>query len=328
MRIVLAPTEIAGQIGMLCYGLRKLGLQVGGYNWFHSYIGYKKHIINTDAYELAKLLDPLIHFCDIFHFHNGNTILADHSDVPMIKRSGKKMVMQHWGNDVRTEKRGALLNPYRLPPGYFSDRKIHKRLTFFSEYIKTAIVQDYEVYPHVQDYYRHVHVLPLACDVSSIEAAYPNVGTVEPIIIHAPTDRDFKGSVYIEHALTMLSEHKFKFTYQPVEKMSHEAAMQAYRSADIIIDQVLCGSYGMLSVEAMAMGKVVVAFIRDDVLAKLPSDLPIVNARPETLYATLEHLIRHPELRRELGIAGRQYVEKYHDVIPVARKLIAIYEQL
>lgn len=47
--------------------------------------------------------------------------------------------------------------------------------------------------------------------------------------------------------------------------MPHAEAQRWYLQADIIVDQVFCGTYGLLSVEAMAMGKPVVTYIRDDV---------------------------------------------------------------
>jgi len=54
MQIIHAPTEIAGQMGILCEGLRTKGHYASGYNWFNSYLQYKGKIINTDAYELSN----------------------------------------------------------------------------------------------------------------------------------------------------------------------------------------------------------------------------------------------------------------------------------
>src|SRR5690606_28817416 len=118
-------------------------------------------------------------------------------------------------------------NPYAVPPSYFSDDVIHSRLLFFGKHIKHAIVQDYELYPHVRDYYERVHVLPLACRTDQIPYAYPSVRNREPIVIHAPTNREFKGSEHVERAVADLKGH-VSFRYQAVERMSHELAMKAY----------------------------------------------------------------------------------------------------
>lgn len=327
MQIIHAPTEIAGQIGILCEGLRLKGYHTSGYNWFNSYLQYRGKIINTDAYELSKLINTLDKCSDIIHFHNGDTFSLEFKDIPYLYEAGKKIVMHHWGSDVRTQGKTRLLNPYALPNSYFSDEEIHNKLSFLSKYIDTAIVQDYEVYPHVKEYYKNVHVLPLACKMNDLPISYPNNDKKICKIIHAPTDRNFKGSVYVEAAIYKLQQNN-TFIYQAIENMSHREALQAYTEADIVVDQLLCGSYGMLSVEAMAMGKVVVAFIRDDIRKQFPADLPIVNSKPETLHEVLGELINHPDVLAEIGRASREYVMKYHEMGVVTDQLGKIYQQL
>jgi len=327
MKIVHAPTEIAGQMGILCKELRKKGHAVAGYNCFHTYLSYKGDIINTDAWELLKELDFLINNTDIFHFHNANTFLQNFEDLPLLKEKRKKMVMHHWGSDVRTVEMVKKLNPYPLEPTYYTDDEIHKQLTTISKYIDTAIVQDYEAYHYVKDYYKNVFVLPLACNINDFKLSIPKRTNDNPLIVHAPTNRKFKGSHYVEKAIKKI-QNKAKFTYQIIEKMSHQQAVSNYLKADIIVDQLLCGTYGMFSVEAMAMGKPVVAFIREDVRQKFPKDLPIVQATPETLADVLLELIQNPKRRHDLGEAGRRYITKYHSAEHVTDELLKIYQKL
>lgn len=327
MKIVHAPTEIAGQMGIICKELRKKGHHATGYNSFHTYLNYKGDIINTDAFEILKELEFLVNNTDIFHFHNANTFMPEFADLSLIKEKGKKMVMHHWGSDVRSVRMVRKLNPYQLPPTYYTDLQIDRQLKQLTKYIDTAIVQDYEAYPYVKDYYKKVFVLPLACNVEDFEVSYPSISNHKPTIIHAPTNRSFKGSDYVKLAIKKI-QGKADFNYQMVEKMSHEKALAIYKNADIIIDQLLCGTYGMFSVEAMAMGKPVVAFIRDDVRKKFPASLPIVQATPETLDDVLLKLIKNPKRRHELGKEGRRYVKMYHSAERVTNELLKIYNQL
>ncbi len=329
MQIIHAPTEIAGQMGILCEGLRAKGHYASGYNWFNSYLQYNGKILSTDAYELFKLINDLDKNIDIIHFYNGNTFMLANTDLPFFAKHGKKMIMHHWGNDVRSQAKVRALNPYALPSSYYTDQQIHNSLSFISSYIDTAIVQDYEVYPYVKDYYKKVHVLPLACKVNEIPVAYPDANKKVFKIIHAPTNRNFKGSVYVDAGIIKLRQyHPDKFIYQAIENMSHKEAMKAYMEADIIIDQLLCGSYGMLSVEAMAMGKVVVAYIRDDVKQQFPADLPIVTSKPEAVYETLVGLVCNPERLASIGRASREYAMRYHEIGNVVDRLCNIYSQL
>jgi glycosyltransferase involved in cell wall biosynthesis len=56
--------------------------------------------------------------------------------------------------------------------------------------------------------------------------------------------------------------------------------------------------------------------------------LPIVPATKDTLVDALRPLVESPARRRELGAAGRAYVEQVHDVDRVAGRLIDIYRSL
>jgi glycosyltransferase involved in cell wall biosynthesis len=53
-----------------------------------------------------------------------------------------------------------------------------------------------------------------------------------------------------------------------------------------------------------------------------------MSANPDQIYDTLKELIRNPVLRNVIGKRGRAYVEKYHSLKAVTRKLIQIYDQL
>ena len=334
-RIVHAPLEIAGQIGLLCEGLRARGHTATGYNFFPNYLDYRK-VINTDAYELARLLEHAMEYYDIFHFHNSYTFLEHYRDVEWISRAGKRMIMHHRGNDVRFRSRsaawGGYVNPYVNAQCSFSDELIDRNLQFFAEHMEAAIVQDNELLPYVKDYYEQrgkpVYVLPRLIGLDGYEPVFGGSESSDPpLVVHAPTQREFKGTAYIRAAVEQVSRD-VPLRFKLVEGVSHAEAMDIYREADIIIDQVLCGAYGNLSVEAMALGKPVVCYIRPDLYGKYPPGLPIVPANPDTLYTALSELARSRELRLQLGKQGRSYVEKHHEASAVVGQLLSIYDSI
>jgi len=327
MRILHGVIEIAGQMGILSGALKRRGHISVGYNTFHTYLGYKEHLINTVGWELEKVSHHLINFFDIFHFHYASSLMTNYADLPLIKAKGKKMIMHHWGNDVRFHDQARVNNPYVYTGDSLPNEVMHQKLASISPYIREAIVQDYEVLPYVEPYYDKVHVLPIAIELAPFVPHYPSEYKQQPLILHAPTNPAFKGTEHVERALLRL-KGEFDFQYRRIENMNHQQARQLYQEADIIIDQILCGSYGLLSVESMALGKPVVAYIRGDLVSRFPADLPIVNANPDTIYEQVKRLLQQPHLRRQLGIQGRQYVEKYHDSNVVAEKLIGIYQNL
>ncbi|MDX8288571.1 glycosyltransferase family 1 protein [Metabacillus indicus] len=333
IKIMHAPVEIAGQVGLISSQLRKYGYQSGAYNFFISYLNYKQ-TFNTDAFELMEIFENSFDHYDIYHLHNGYSFMDSYKDLELLKQAGKKIIMHHRGNDVRAPKlarKGANYeNPYVNTEASHDEEKIHNSLQLFAEVADAAIVQDHELYEYVKDYYharkKKVYILPRLIETDKYVPAYP-AKTKKPLIVHAPTLPKFKGTEQIEETIEKLKT-KFSFDYIRVEKMSHEEAVAVYQRADIVIDQILCGAYGNLSVEAMALGKPVVCYIRPDIKANLPQSLPIVSANPDTLYQELKGLLKNTDRFKELGMAGRKYVERYHEASVVMPFLLDIYKEV
>lgn len=280
--------------------------------------------MNTDMFEMSGMFEHASQFFDLFHYHYGLSIFPQFRDIELLHELGKPMVMHHWGNDVRFESIAKRHNRYVNTEDSPEEEKIDQALQTLSRYISDAIVQDYEVLPYVEPYYERVHVIPIALDIKQFTPVYPQLNKKMPMVIHAPTNTDFKGTNDIEKAIRQLKQER-SFQYVRVEKMSHEEAVKLYQQADIIIDQILCGSFGLLSVEAMAYGKPVIAYIREDLAARSDTP-PIHNANPDTIYDVLKLLLDDPELRLSSGVAGRKYAEQHHDGDVVVKQLLDVYQ--
>jgi len=328
VKVLHGPVEIASQMGNLCAALRRRGVKASAYNTFHTYLGYRDNVYNTDPYELEWLFPSALKHFDLFHFHYAATLLPDYADLPILRAAGKPMVMHHWGNDVRFHDLAREKTPYVYTGDSPPNEEIRRRLAILSRHISFAIVQDYEVYPYVAPFYEKVFILPLALDVRAVKPRYPDAQRKVPLLIHAPTNPRFKGTEHIEAAIGRLHGEGVRFRYFRIEKTDNREAIRLYRMADVIIDQILCGSYGMLAVESMSLGKPVVGFVREDLLPLFPEEPPIVNTNPDTIGDVLRELIAEPRLRREKGLEGRRYVEKHHDLEPVSAQLLAIYKEM
>lgn len=326
-RILFSPIEIAGQMGQFVTGLRKMGHKALGLNTFITYLNYKSHILNGDLTEVLRKYEEEKDEYDIFHYFFNSSLQSGFSDVSQLKKLGKKFVMHHWGNDVRLKVKAQQINPFLYDPcNPLSDKEIVEQLKIGSSLIKTAIIQDFELYDFVKDYYPNIFILPLAFDVTGTIPNFPSIEEKIPLIIHAPTQPTFKGTAIIETTLDVLKTNGYLFKYKRIEQMSHEEALKYYNKADIIIDQILVGTYGTFAVEAMALGKPVVAYIRDDLVSKFPSNLPIVSASPLTLYQALIPLLSDSKLRFDTGVQSRLYAEERHDLSKVIPQLLQIYD--
>jgi glycosyltransferase involved in cell wall biosynthesis len=148
-----------------------------------------------------------------------------------------------------------------------------------------------------------------------------------PLVVHAPSNREKKGTRYVIEACEQLDVE-----LDIVEGVPHEEARDRYRRADIVVDQLNAGWYGLFAIEAMALGKPVVTFLHEDAVARTEdafgTTVPVVSAAADTLAAHLRPLVEDAAYRRRVGAASRAYVERVHDVEQVADRLLDIYARL
>ena len=109
--------------------------------------------------------------------------------------------------------------------------------------------------------------------ISTGQNKQPGIVTVA----HAPSNRKIKGTQYLIDAIDALKKEGVPVELFLVEGMSYEEALYISANADIIVDQLLIGSYGQYSVEMMALGKPVICYIRNDLIKHYPPGLPIIN---------------------------------------------------
>ncbi|WP_233504289.1 glycosyltransferase family protein [Xylophilus ampelinus] len=149
-------------------------------------------------------------------------------------------------------------------------------------------------------------------------------------IVHAPNHRMFKGTRFIEAAVSELSAEGLAVELVLVERIPNEHALKIYQTADIIVDQVMVGFHGFFALEAMAMSKPVVCFIRDPAryLIDVKSS-PIINASPDDIKAVLRKWVKASRSERlDRGRQGRNFIEKHYSMDAFAKRLDTAYTEL
>jgi glycosyltransferase involved in cell wall biosynthesis len=135
------------------------------------------------------------------------------------------------------------------------------------------------------------------------------------VVVHAPNHRRIKGTEFLEGAVADLQAEGLRIRLDVLERRSNEEVRAAVLASDIVADQFL-GGYGLFALEGMAAGKPVLSaldWLREDISAALEqSRCPIVNTSTDRLRDDLRRLVRNPELRRELGHQGRDFVMRRH----------------
>ncbi len=263
--------------------------------------------------------------------------LLEMRDLPLLRRAGKGIVVTYQGNDARQAdfcKTHFKISPVNeVEPGYYSAASdAHKRVRIerFAKYADRIYALNPDllhVLPPQTEFLPYSHIDLRDWQPSGNDKASPSV----PVVIHAPSHPGVKGTRFVVDAISRLQAEGIPLEFILVKGLSHSEARGIYQHADLLVDQVLCGWYGGLAVEFMALGKPVICYIRECDLGFIPegmrSNLPIINTTPQTVYEVLRECLteRKHELP-EIGRRSRAYVERWHDPIRIAAKLKGEYE--
>ena len=246
---------------------------------------------------LARLLPRT----DIFHFYFGLTLVPKSVQFPLLRAFGKKSVFHYLGSDIRGKSRDELA---------------------YGKKANAEIVGSFDA----QRWVPEAEMIPPGLDLRQFAPVSPT-DRERPVVVHAPSNRSKKGTEFVIAACEQLPVE-----LDLVEGVPHEEARERYRRADIVVDQLFAGWHGVFALEAMALGKPVVTYLKPDVVEQTERafglKVPIVSATKDTLVDALTPLIASPALRREVGAASRTYVERVHDIDVIADRLLDLYARL
>jgi hypothetical protein len=238
---------------------------------------------------------------DVFHFYFGLTLIPKSLQFPLLRLLRKKSVFHYLGSDIRGKSRDELA---------------------FGTRADAEIVGSYDAIRWVP----HAHVIPPGLDLRELDPVPPS-DNPRPLVVHAPSNREKKGTAAVIAALEGLDAD-----LDIVEGVPHEEARARYARADIVVDQLRAGWHGVFALESMALGKPVVTYLKPDVVERSAAGygirIPIVPTTAETLREDLRPLIEQPALRRRIGAESRAYVEQVHDIDRVADRLLDLYRSL
>jgi glycosyltransferase involved in cell wall biosynthesis len=248
-----------------------------------------------------RALGRLLPYTDVFHFYYGLTVVPKRVQFPILRAMRKKSVFHYVGSDIRGK------SPTELSYGRHAD---------------VQIVGSYDAARWIPE----AEVVPPGIDLTRIEPALP-AEAPNVRVAHAALSRRRKGTDLVVSACEELGVE-----LDVIENVRHDEVGPRIAQADLVVDQLNSGWYGLFAVEAMAYGKPVVGYIHEEAAARTAEafgvELPIVRTTKETLARDLRPLAESPLLRREAGAAGRVYVERVHDAGAMADRLIDIYSRL
>ena len=308
LRVTLCPVNTAGVPWVIAQALRGRGVDA-------RLVVFRRYVLHPEAdvslersggflrqqatqwAALARLLPQT----DVFHFIFGLTLVPQSLQFPILSLTRRKSVMHYLGSDIRGR------TPEQLAYGKKAGAEI---------------VGSYDAIRWVPG----ANVIPPGIDLSGIASAPPS-DRARPVILHAPSSRSRKGTEHVIAAVEGLDAD-----LEIVEGLRHDEAFARYRNADIVVDQLNAGWYGLFAIECMALGKPVVTFLREEGVRRTEkafgTTVPIVSATVENLRERLRPLVADAAERRRLGAASRAYVELVHDQERITDRLLDVYARL
>ncbi|MER3387429.1 MAG: glycosyltransferase [Microcella pacifica] len=251
-------------------------------------------------------------------------------EVRALQRRGIRVVVVCHGSDVRDVRALNARNPhspYLLPQFEPLLPAMQRRAAERRRVIRTTGVPVLGSTHGVLIDMPEASWVPVVVDPASWATdAQPFAHNDPPLVVHAPSQAGIKGSEQVDAVLTALAGEGL-VRYERLAGAAHDDVRRVYRRADIMVDSLRTGGFGVAACEAMAAGRLVVSNVaevyRRDLHEKYGLELPIVQADPTTLASVLRACIAAPESSRSIAARGPAYVGALHDGRESARRILA-----
>ncbi|MHA1279877.1 MAG: hypothetical protein ACTSQ8_21970, partial [Candidatus Helarchaeota archaeon] len=197
---------------------------------------------------------------DIFHFFWGESLYGvrcfQHLDLPLLKLLGKKIFVHFRGSDLVDPKHFDYLRAKTvgedIPEPPISRPEQLTSLNKWRKYADKLLVSE----PRLKRVAPEAVLVQQALKLDEWEPSIDNGRNDGAIRIgHAPTHRRKKGTEFVIEAIQSLQDEGLPVEMVLIENIPANDVKPLLESCDIIVDQVLYGWYGKVSIEAMALGK-------------------------------------------------------------------------
>lgn len=155
--------------------------------------------------------------------------------------------------------------------------------------------------------------LPLAIDIDRWQTEREAMAQNKPRVLHLPSRSEppIKGTEHIDRVMNEL-HRKGLIEYSRPNQCTNKEMNRHIREADIVVDQILTGSYGVTAVEAMAAGRLVIGNVGTATRSFLTDQPPIIDANPTNLAEVMVNILDERSSMREVAQQGISYAARWH----------------
>jgi glycosyltransferase involved in cell wall biosynthesis len=145
-------------------------------------------------------------------------------------------------------------------------------------------------------------------------------------ILHAPNHYAIKGTKTLLDAVDMLKKEGLDIELVLMKNVPNSEIRKAMENVDLVADQFVVGWYAMFAIEAMAMEKPVLCYLREDLMdlyvkAGLVNgdEIPILNTNISQIAERIRWACFHRKELTKIGEKGREFVEKHHSTKKIGK---------
>lgn len=259
---------------------------------------------------------------DIVHFHHwfafGSTANPFGFDFLCALKPGARHVM-HWHSSPEFTARAAGVDPQTL---------------------RDAAIPQLVVAQYHERYYPRARPAPLIVDhaLSAIPHVAGSSGV--PHVVFTPSQSlswhaerwETKGKPEVARVLRTL-ERRGVLRASIEQELPFDACQRLRATADIVIDDVVTGSFHTTSLEALSMGKPTICWLdarARAVLSELTgtNDLPLIDAPLHALERVLVELCAQRDLLRDLGQYAHDWMRRHYREEDMIARYVAAYDEL
>ncbi|GAB2665936.1 hypothetical protein [Kribbella swartbergensis] len=269
----------------------------------------EQYVVNSFTHVLVESLRPLF----------GARGFPDASaDIAAMRAAGLNVGLVFHGSDIRLPSRHAKRERWSpFTPGDDLTERLEKQARRHAELVESLGLPVFVSTVDLLDDVPEAQWLPVAIDPAPWQqAARPLFGKDKPVVAHVPSNAKLKGTEVIDAVLTGLHQNG-RIEYRRITGVPHSDMATVIGDADIVVDQLRIGLYGVAAAEALAAGRIVVSYVGESVRQKVRSltgrEVPIVEADPDTLGDVVTGLIADRDAAAERAAAGPGYVAELHD---------------
>ena len=236
------------------------------------------------------------------------------ADIETLTGGGVRVGLVFHGSEVRDPRRHA--RSHEFSPFRDASDPYVRRLQEVADRT-LALVEKFDgptfvSTPDQLEYVSGARWLPVVLDLDDWPLRRPFEEGRVPLVVHAPSNPVLKGTATIEEQLEPLVAAG-RIRYERVSGLQPQDAAALVARADIVIDQVLLGLYGVLACEGLAGGAVVLGLVGDAIRERVEGEIPILETTPLTVADRVEEVLSDLPAHREAAATRRAFVERWHD---------------